>query len=214
MDVHLPDMSGTAVTAALRARERDRHTPVIALTADALAGSRERFLAAGMDDYLPKPVDDPTLCAMVERWTGRGSVLSVREPDAPPVGYAEAHRQQPLVLDRDAAMKTTMGHQALADELLGMLLNELGTAEQRLADGLARGDLSSVADVAHKLAGGASHCGAFALGVSALELERVARNGEAVIRSVASVRREMDRLREAARDLHWTRHTVDEAVTG
>ncbi|MBI5710951.1 MAG: response regulator [Candidatus Eisenbacteria bacterium] len=70
MDLHLPDMDGFELTAELRARDGDaRHTPIVAMTGSALPGDREKCLAAGMDDYLTKPVDLGLLCQVVEHWT-------------------------------------------------------------------------------------------------------------------------------------------------
>ena len=57
-------------------RARTPHTPIVALTADALAGDRERCLACGMDDYMTKPVSSAQLAAAVQRWTGRTHALS------------------------------------------------------------------------------------------------------------------------------------------
>jgi len=70
MDVSMPEMSGLEATAAIRASESegDRRVPVIGITAHALKGDRERCLAAGMDDYLSKPISPKALAEMVERW--------------------------------------------------------------------------------------------------------------------------------------------------
>ena len=75
MDLHMPLMDGCEATERIRETERLRgtRTPIVALTADALAGDRERCLASGMDDYMTKPVSRARLGAMVERWTGQAS---------------------------------------------------------------------------------------------------------------------------------------------
>ncbi len=72
MDLHMPLMDGCEATERIRDAERLRgtRTPIVALTADALAGDRERCLASGMDDYMTKPISRARLAAMVERWTG------------------------------------------------------------------------------------------------------------------------------------------------
>jgi PAS domain S-box-containing protein len=72
MDLHMPELDGFAATAAIRAREaedgRESHLPIVALTADALAGDAEKSRAAGMDDHLSKPITSERLAAVVERW--------------------------------------------------------------------------------------------------------------------------------------------------
>jgi CheY-like chemotaxis protein len=74
MDCHMPSMDGFEATRCIRDDEFERgrgHTPIVALTADALAGDRERCIESGMDDYMTKPVSSAMLAAAVERWTGR-----------------------------------------------------------------------------------------------------------------------------------------------
>lgn len=72
LDISLPEMDGTEVLSWLRGREDLEDLPVIALTAHAMAGDREKYLARGFDDYVTKPiVDESTLLDAIERWLSR-----------------------------------------------------------------------------------------------------------------------------------------------
>jgi signal transduction histidine kinase/CheY-like chemotaxis protein len=73
MDCHMPEMDGFEATRAIRRDEPEgRHTPVIAMTANALSGDHERCLAAGMDDYISKPIKLHVIAAVLERWLAPG----------------------------------------------------------------------------------------------------------------------------------------------
>jgi CheY-like chemotaxis protein len=72
LDISLPQMDGTEVVRRLREDETLRDVPVVALTAHAMAGDREKYLDAGFDDYVAKPIDDEAvLIAAIERWLAR-----------------------------------------------------------------------------------------------------------------------------------------------
>jgi two-component system cell cycle response regulator DivK len=73
MDIQLPDIDGIEALRRLREDERTAHIPVLALTAQAMKGDRERFLAAGFDGYLSKPVDVPEFIATVQRYCQEGT---------------------------------------------------------------------------------------------------------------------------------------------
>jgi len=70
MDVSMPEMNGMEATAAIREIERETggHVTIVALTAHALHGDREKFIAAGMDDYMPKPISPRVLTGKLEHW--------------------------------------------------------------------------------------------------------------------------------------------------
>ena len=73
LDISLPGMDGNEILARIRADEGLRRLPVIALTAHAMAGDREKYLAAGFDDYITKPIVDETLLlAAMEKWIAAG----------------------------------------------------------------------------------------------------------------------------------------------
>ena len=81
MDVQMPELNGLDATRAIRGLDGDKATvPIVAMTADAMLGDRDKCLAAGMDDYLPKPVDKIELDAAVGRWGGRTSVSAGKAP--------------------------------------------------------------------------------------------------------------------------------------
>ncbi len=84
MDVQMPEMDGYAATRALRGQERWQNLPVIAMTANAMAGDREKCLQAGMNDYVSKPVDPDELLATIERW------VKPTQPAAAPSAAAES----------------------------------------------------------------------------------------------------------------------------
>ena len=100
MDVQMPEMDGYEATAEIRNGERDagRHTPIIAMTANAMQGDREEALEAGMDDYVPKPVKREELGAVLKRWVPEAAEEEGKRKIVPasPNGSSPAPEEAPL----------------------------------------------------------------------------------------------------------------------
>jgi PAS domain S-box-containing protein len=164
MDVQMPELDGEAATRRIRegAAGCDPAIPIVALTAHAVKGFRERFLAVGMDEYLTKPVSPEGLARVI------GQVLARRRPAAaPPLGE---------VLDLK-----TLDARYERDFLQRMLALFAGQAEGRLSElkgALAGEDLAQVEGLAHSLAGSAGTVRAMRAGRLARRLQKAAAGGD------------------------------------
>ncbi|MBN1824823.1 MAG: response regulator [Candidatus Eisenbacteria bacterium] len=194
MDVQMPEMDGLAATAAIRADRRFASLPVIAMTAHALPGDRERFLAAGMDDYLSKPIRPEDLRRVIAR---RGA------PDAggPDAGCAPPFSGEPdaaAVLDRQGALRRMEGDHEMFDRLLTLLLERSPERMEEIREAIERGDGVAAADRAHALKGAAAGLGAERLRQCAERLEGLGRAGDlsGAEGALAPLGREIDRLRD------------------
>ncbi len=147
MDVQMPEMDGLAATAAIREREQEtgRHIPIIAMTAHAMRGDRDRCLACGMDDYLTKPLRPGPFREALVAWTGRASG-SPGDPARPPADRRRSF--QPVLLEKSCG-----GDPRIIREVLALMLRDIPGRLDRL-DGLLRaGDFPRVAWEAHGLKG-------------------------------------------------------------
>jgi CheY-like chemotaxis protein len=168
MDVQMPEMDGFEATQVIREDEGDgAHTPIIAMTAHAMKGDRERCLAAGMDDYLPKPLQSRELFAAIERWS-QGAPLPAAEavePTTPPMNDE--------VLDRARAMPYFGGDPQLFHSLLTQFVGHLGDEIARLRELKASGDTQAFARLAHSIKGLAATFCATRLQQAAQQLEAI-----------------------------------------
>ena len=171
MDVQMPEMSGLEATEAIRKAERGstRHVPIVAMTAHAMTGDRERFLAAGMDEYLAKPLRFDEVFAAIDAVT-RG------RPPANRTGTP--HEPAGTALDLATILAGVGGKRDLLTEVLDVFLVD---APLRLADAraaLEKSDAAGIAGQAHTLK---SMIGLFTMAepfAAARELEAVGRRGD------------------------------------
>jgi CheY-like chemotaxis protein len=168
MDVQMPEMGGFEATAAIRERERTTggHLPVIAMTAHAMKGDRERCLAAGMDEYLTKPLDSRKLCDLVERMA-----------DGRPAATSPAPAAEEVALS-DRVLARVGGDRQLLLEISRLFIDDAPAHLQRIREALDAHDGESLRRAAHTLKGAAANFDAIGLVDAARSLEEIGRTGE------------------------------------
>ena len=187
MDIQMPEMDGRQATLAIRADEAERglpRMPIVALTANALKEDRDACLAAGMDDYLVKPVSREQLWAVLSRWL-REALPS--DPDggcvAPPPAAEVATPSVPLEpamdLDLLMALPGVNGNRAspMLQRLLPLFVGETERNVQGLRAGVAAGDAPAVRALAHKMKSGCLAVGAVRLALRARRLDERIKGG-------------------------------------
>ena len=173
MDVQMPEMGGLEATAAIRARERETgvHTPIIAMTAHAMSGDRERCLEAGMDAYVSKPLRPADLMAAID------AVLTVgaEEPTQPP---AAAAPDQAAAID-ESQLLDDFGHNAkLLAQVIDVFLADLPKRVAQIQEARAVADADALAAAAHALKGSVGLFSRGAVFEAVRALERSARSGD------------------------------------
>jgi two-component system sensor histidine kinase/response regulator len=165
MDCQIPVLDGYEATGEIRRAEgTSRRTPIVAVTASDSVSDRQRCLAAGMDDYLSKPVSLRSLTAVLGRWTSDGS-----GGGGGPVGSANppAPLQPAPTLDPEVVERLTRLGESVGDDLMGQLtVVYLHDADARIAllhEALDTGDAGAVVQAAHTLGGASAHLGALAM---------------------------------------------------
>jgi CheY-like chemotaxis protein/HPt (histidine-containing phosphotransfer) domain-containing protein len=163
MDVQMPEVGGFEATAAIRTREKETggHLPVVAMTAHAMKGDRERCLAAGMDDYLPKPIQAHELLAVLERAVPPAAANGGEAP-----------------LDWAAARKAVGGDEEILRDLAGVFLQTSPRWLEELGAAVARRDAAAVRRLGHTMKGSLSQLGATAARVAAERLETIGQGGD------------------------------------
>jgi CheY-like chemotaxis protein len=194
MDCQMPGTDGFAATRQLRALEQERggHLPVIAMTAYALSGDRERCLAAGMDDYLTKPILRDQLLAAVLRWSGQAEAPAAAPLPGPPLaaspdragaGVAQgawppAAPEMDLARFREVSELLDDPPGEFVATFLRRYLESSRAHATDLVGALRRGELPLAGRIAHALIGGSNNLGFNGLAERAGKIEALLRTGQ------------------------------------
>ncbi|MCG9696049.1 two-component sensor histidine kinase BarA [Shewanella sp. Isolate11] len=164
MDIQMPGTDGFSATKQIREHSLNRNTPIIAVTAHAMAEERERINKSGMDGYLPKPIDEAALKGVISRWKVK-----------PKFTHFDLH-----TLNWELCL-TQANHKAdLALEMLQMLLDSLPETRNHLSQALDQLDSQAMISHVHKLHGASCYCGVPTTQRLCREIEQALKKGAKV----------------------------------
>jgi PAS domain S-box-containing protein len=192
MDVQMPEMDGLEATRTIRERERETgtHLPIVAMTAHAMKGDRDRCLEAGMDDYVSKPIQAEQLFRAIE-----GLAPSLREPER----AATAGDDRQPILDRADLLNRFGGDEELLRELIAIAIASFPEQLAQVRAAIARGDSEALARAAHAIKGAAGNFSTTAAFEAAQRLELMGREGEmaGAGAGLSALEAEIERLQQA-----------------
>ena len=172
MDCHMPRMDGYEATRRIRSPEsgvKDCLIPIVAMTANALEGDREKCLEAGMDDYIAKPINQTDIVDIIEKWLPKGS-------DRPrPDLSVDTSR---TVFDPQKLMNDLQSDTVILNEIIGVFMGDAEEQMEAIETAMKADDAPGVRSHSHTLKGSAANVGAVALSDAASRLESLARSGD------------------------------------
>ncbi|MCC6142740.1 MAG: response regulator [Candidatus Hydrogenedentes bacterium] len=218
MDCRMPGLNGYEATEEIRRQEGlERHTPIIAMTAQAMKGDRERCLAAGMDDYISKPVDPERILSVLRRWIPAHEDTETRpEPDELPSKLADDHHHgtngNGQVFDCRQALKVTGGKMPMFHRIATVFLTHMPHRIQELERAIEASDEAEIYRLAHSIQGASASIGGHRLWRVALDIETVGPHSSPTeLRELFTrLGEEYERLRQALESFDWENPPVSE----
>ncbi|TGC10765.1 hypothetical protein CUN85_04385 [Methanolobus halotolerans] len=177
MDVQMPEMDGVEATSLIRNPDSsvlDRQVPIIAMTAHAMKGDKERFIKAGMNDYISKPVSLQALMELLDKWS-----MAAHEKTHHNSIFYESDNQEDLpVFDRDSFMERTMNDIDLARHIISIYLENTPKQLEALKESISNDNADNICHYAHGIKGSSANIGGMALSSVASEMEKKTKAGE------------------------------------
>ncbi len=174
MDVQMPDMNGLEVTSTIRRLYPDRHLPIIALTAHAMAGEREKLIEAGMNDYMTKPLQEAQLVYILQKWTGQ-----TFRPNTQISQESQDNDIRSTAVDMQESIRLAGGRKDLAKDMLNMLIDGLPKEIEAIKNAFTQRQRLVLLDRVHYVHGASRYCGVPALRQAADTLETLIKQSDA-----------------------------------
>ena len=181
MDCQMPVMDGYTATQHIRephSSVQNHQIPIIAMTANAMQGDREKCLNAGMDDFIAKPVDMSKLLKLLEKWLHQAPSPSETEIETQTNTTALPEEDKPIIFDYHAMSERLMGDKDLIQTIANAFLSDMPVQLQQLSDCIQADDLAQATAQAHKIKGASANVGAMALSHLALTMEQAGKAGD------------------------------------
>jgi len=193
MDCQMPVMDGYEATQCIRDPEspvRDHAIPVVAITANAILGDREECIAAGMDDYISKPIDPVKLHNIVRQWlpehchktkTKEVSIehsSSILKPELEPEAVIPTQSPSEPIFDYAAISERLMHNDDLIRTVLESFLTDTATQIENISSALQDGDAAQIGTMAHAIKGSSANVGGMMLSSQAFKLEQAGKAGD------------------------------------
>jgi PAS domain S-box-containing protein len=182
MDVHMPKMDGLEATRRIRAIPsypgcQQHRLPIIALTASAMSGDRQRYLEAGMDDLVSKPIMPAELVKVLKKWLPPEPDEKANQNHASGPAISSLSTHSPPTLDIPGLLRRLMGDESLAMAVMDGFAEDMPEQVQSLVRSAHASSVAELASVAHQIRGAAATIGGEALRAVATEMEAAARAG-------------------------------------
>ena len=210
MDIQMPEMDGFEATRLIRNRhsELPADIPIIAMTAHALAGDREKCLCAGMNDYVPKPITPQILMDVLKKWLCvDGGIKKQQVPLEIPTG--------PILFNKEAMEARLLNNQELIRDVMKGFLFDIPDQFSKLTFYMNNEDMPSVQRLAHSIKGAAANVGGEIMQNTAFHMEKAAqsRNSDAIPAFLTVLQDHFDQLKSVMeKELHNNKGNRDEDI--